>query len=353
MMKQKLDIKNLLTQPVPWLAHNVSNAGILISSRIRLARNISGFLFPLRAKATERQTIFDQIQSTLGSIPELNKSSMIDLKSLPEIEKQILFERHLISHEQINSRIGSGLVVGERESFSIMVNEEDHLRIQILSPGLELNRNWSKINRLDDLISSTLNYAYDNTIGFLTSCPTNIGTGLRASVMLHLPGLVLTEQIKPVTRGLNKMGLAVRGLFGEGSEAFGDLFQISNQSTLGESEKQIIARISRVVDRLLEHEKNARYILLETKPDYLFDYVSRAYGVLSHARLLSSEEAMKKLSALRVGIDLKMFTSLTLETLNRLMVDIQPGHLQKLYVKKMNPERRDSYRATLVKEYLC
>ncbi len=352
-MKQNLLIKDLTTQPVPWLSDKVSNSSIFISSRIRLARNISGFLFPLRANAKERRTIFDQLQSTLEHIPEFQESTIIDIKSLPEIEKQILFERHLISHEHINSRIGSGLIIGKAESFSIMINEEDHLRIQILLPGFGLNKIWSEINELDDLISRTVNYAYNETIGFLTSCPTNVGTGLRASVMLHLPGLVLTEQIKAVTRGLNKLGLAVRGLFGEGSEAFGDLFQVSNQSTLGETEEQIIARISRVVDRLLEHEKNARYILLETKPNYLFDYVSRAFGVLSHARLLSSEEALKKLSALRVGVDLKMFKSLKIDAINRLMVDIQPGHLQKLFLKKMNPERRDSYRATLVKKHIC
>ena len=342
-----------MTQPVPWLSDKVRNSSIFVSSRIRLARNVSGFLFPLRANARERQNIYNQLQSALQNIPELKQSAIIDIKGLPEIEKQILFERHLISHEQINSRIGSGLIIGQGESFSIMINEEDHLRIQVLSAGFELNKIWSKINKIDDLVNRSINYAYDDTIGFLTSCPTNVGTGLRASVMLHLPGLVLTEQIKAVTRGLNKMGLAVRGLFGEGSEAFGDLFQISNQSTLGETEDQIIARISRVVDRLLEHEKNARYILLETKPNYVFDYVSRAYGVLSHARLLSSEEALKKLSALRVGVDLKMFKSLKLDTINRLMIDIQPGHLQRLFVKKMNSERRDSYRATLVKKHIC
>ena len=233
-----------------------------------------------------------------------------------------------------------------------MINEEDHLRIQALSPGFQLESVWQRINQFDDVLASRIPYAFDPRLGFLTSCPSNLGTGMRASVMLHLPGLVMAGQIAAVKQALGKLGLAVRGFYGEGSENFGNLFQISNQSTLGESEPQILERISSIVKQIIIHEKQSRQVLLDQKQSFLLNQVGRAYGILRHGYMISSEEALNSLSALRLGVDMKMFSSVDIHTVNELFLNVQPSHLQIAEHKELSQEERDTARATLIRETL-
>lgn len=233
-----------------------------------------------------------------------------------------------------------------------MINEEDHLRLQVLAPGFQLNEIWQQINRLDDELSVQLPFAFDKTFGYLTSCPTNLGTGMRASVMLHLPGLVLTNQIQAVVQGVNKLGLAVRGFYGEGSQTLGNLYQISNQSTLGESEDQIIRRLSTVISQIIAHEKKARALLLANRQCYLMNHIGRAYGLLKHSYIITGDESLNCLSALRLGVDLNMFQSVNIHTVNELFLLVQAAHLQKYEGHELNQENRDVVRAALLRKFL-
>jgi protein arginine kinase len=233
-----------------------------------------------------------------------------------------------------------------------MINEEDHLRIQALCPGLQLLKVWEQINKLDSELEKALPYAYDSQLGYLTSCPTNVGTGMRASVMLHLPGLILTGKINAAIQGVNKLGLAVRGIFGEGTDNRGNLFQVSNQSTLGESEIQIIERLNTVITQLIMYEKNCRSSLLKDKKYFLLDHVGRSYGILRHSYTLSSEEALNSLSDIRTGVDMGMFNSIDLHTVNKLLITINPAHLQKFAQKELSSQERDIFRAALVRKQL-
>jgi protein arginine kinase len=237
-----------------------------MSSRVRLARNIRDAAFPGWAKKPERVKVLEAIQPAVSSLPEMEDSFSGAMDNLTALDKQILVERHLISREHAAKNVGSGLVVNRTETFSVMINEEDHLRMQALRPGLQLRQAWMAIDAFDSELEKKLSYAFDNELGYLTACPTNLGTGIRVSAMLHLPGLVLGEQINPIIQSVNKLGLAVRGLYGEGTEALGNVFQVSNQMTLGESESMIVERLEKVLSQIIEHEENARQTLLEKKP---------------------------------------------------------------------------------------
>jgi protein arginine kinase len=274
------------------------------------------------------------------------------MDNLTTLDKQILVERHLISREHAVKSSGSGLVFNREESFCVMINEEDHLRMQALRPGLQLRQAWGAIDHLDSELEKKLDYAFNNDLGYLTACPTNLGTAIRVSAMLHLPGLVLAEQINPIIQSVNKLGLAVRGLYGEGTEALGNVFQVSNQMTLGEAESTIVERLDKVLSQIIEHEENARQILLEKKPKVVFNHIGRAYGILANAHSISSKETMNLLSLMRLGVDLGLFPADERPTVDELFIVTQPAHLQKQFSDKLSAEERDLLRADMVRERL-
>ena len=251
--------------------------------------------------------VLETIRPAVESLPEMKDAFSEAMDNLTTLDKQILVERHLISREHAAKGSGSGLVFNREESFCVMINEEDHLRMQALRPGLQLRQAWGAIDHLDSELEKKLDYAFNNDLGYLTACPTNLGTAMRVSAMLHLPGLVLAEQINPIIQSVNKLGLAVRGLYGEGTEALGNVFQVSNQMTLGETETTIVERLDKVLSQIIEHEENARQILLEKKPKVVFNHIGRAYGILANAHSISSKETMNLLSLMRLGVDLGLF----------------------------------------------
>ena len=251
--------------------------------------------------------MLETVLPAVSALPEMSDSFAEAMDNLTALDKQILVERHLISREHAAKNVGSGLVVNRAETFSVMINEEDHLRMQALRPGFQTREAWQAIDKLDSALEKKLNFAFDNELGYLTACPTNLGTGIRVSAMLHLPGLVLSEQINPIIQSVNKLGLAVRGLYGEGTEALGNVFQVSNQMTLGESETVIVERLEKVLSQIIEHEENARQTLLEKKPKVVFNHIGRAYGILANAHSISSKETMNLLSFLRLGVDMDLF----------------------------------------------
>ncbi|MFH0878757.1 MAG: protein arginine kinase, partial [Lentisphaerota bacterium] len=269
------------------------------------------------------------------------------------LDKFILFERHLISREQTEKGRGSGLVASRDERLAVMVNEEDHMRMQSMRPGLDLLQTWKSLDEVDDYCEKRVRYAFSTRLGYLTACPTNVGTGMRASVMLHVPGLVLMNEINPIVKGMGKIGLAVRGLWGEGTEAIGNMFQVSNQISLGENEADIIRNLEQIVLEIVEHERNARARLAEKKDSVVKDHVGRAYGILAHAHILSSKEALDLLSGLRLGIDLGIFKDMNRQVIDELLLLTQPGHLQKVVGKKLKPKDRDIARARLVRKKLA
>jgi len=296
--------------------------------------------------------VLETIQPAVSSLPEMADSFAGAMDNLTNLDKQILVERHLISREHAAKSVGSGLVVNREETFSVMINEEDHLRMQALRPGLQLRQAWTAIDAFDSELERKLSYAFDNELGYLTACPTNLGTGIRVSAMLHLPGLVLGEQINPIIQSVNKLGLAVRGLYGEGTEALGNVFQVSNQMTLGESESMIVERLEKVLSQIIEHEENARQTLLEKKPKVVFNHIGRAYGILANAHSISSKETMNLLSLMRLGVDMGLFPGADRALVDELFLITQPAHLQKQLSDKLSAEERDLLRADMVRERL-
>lgn len=344
-----MNLDDLIRQPAAWLAAE-GDSGIVVSSRIRLARNIEGLAFPGWAGDEECVKIQARVWEKLGALECLAPCLVVEMASLNAVDRDFLRERHLISNDLAQKSAGSGVVCRADERLSVMVNEEDHLRLQSLRPGLRFQELWEDINDLDSRLEQHIRFAFSPSLGYLTACPTNVGTGLRASAMLHVPGLRLINEIDPIIKGLTKIGLAVRGLQGEGTEAAGNMFQISNQMTLGESESVIIDRLASIVAEVAQHEANARIRLQEQRGAYLEDYVGRAYGVLSHARFLNSRETLDMLSALRFGCELGMIKGLEVREVNRLVLYAMPGHLQKTEGRIIPPDERDFVRARLVRE---
>ena len=346
------DLHQFLISPAQAAQQHGPNDRIVMSSRVRLARNLRDFAFPGWAKKPERVKILEAILPAVGALPEMADSFAEAMDNLTALDKQVLVERHLISREHAAKNVGSGLVLNREESFCVMINEEDHLRMQALRPGFQIREAWNAIDRLDSALEKKLNYAFDNELGYLTACPTNLGTGIRVSAMLHLPGLVLAEQINPIIQSVNKLGLAVRGLYGEGTEALGNIFQVSNQMTLGESETAIVERLEKVLSQIIEHEENARQTLLEKKKKVVFNHIGRAYGILANAHSISSKETMNLLSLLRLGIDLGSFPGTERALVDELFLTTQPAHLQKQISDKLSAEERDLIRADMVRERL-
>ena len=322
------DIALLLKNPASFLAAD-SPDGICISSRIRLSRNIANFPFP---SAADKETAAQIAESALAACRKAGTfrtgGKFFAVDTLDELEKQFLLERRLASSELIKSSKSPALAVSKDECTSVMLNEEDHLRIQTLLPGFQLDKCLTRINRLDDELGKALDLAWNDELGYLTTCPTNVGTGMRASVMLHLPGLVMTDQIQPTIHGINKLGLAVRGIYGEGSDNTGRLYQVSNQITLGESEETILEQLSAVIRQIVEYERRARRMLMEQDRFALLDHVGRAFGVLQSCYKISADEAAEALSALRLGVDMGLFKHLKRATVNELFMELNPAHLQ-------------------------
>jgi protein arginine kinase len=342
----------LVRNPADWMAGGLGNHGAVLTSRIRLARNLRHHPFPGWAKREQRAEALELMRPAVEALAPMKEAFSQDLGVLSPVQKQVLVERHLISREHAARSDGSAAVIERRQNFSFMLNEEDHLRMQSIRPGLQLAAAYEALSALDDELENALEFAFDPSLGYLTTCPTNLGTGLRASVMLHLPGLVLGDQIGQVLQAVNKIGLAVRGLYGEGTESLGNLYQISNQSTLGESEETIIRRLERVITQVANHEHNARGKLLEDDPEMVSDKIGRAYGVLRHAHIIDSKEALNHLSLLRLGGTLGFFPPETVVLCDTLLMDIQPAHLQLHSGRKLSPEERDSIRAEIVRSRL-
>ena len=325
---------------------------IVMSSRVRLARNLKGAAFPGWAKKAERAKILELVRPAVQDLPQMAGSFAESMDNLTALDKQILVERHLISREHAAKNAGSGLVLNQEESLCVMINEEDHLRMQALRPGLQLKQAWQAIDDIDTALEKKLTYAFSPELGYLTACPTNLGTGIRVSAMLHLPALVLAEQINQIIQAVNKLGLAVRGLYGEGTEALGNVFQVSNQMTLGESEQEIVEKLNKVLAQMIEHEENARGTLLEKKPKMVFNHIGRAYGILANAHSISSKETMNLLSLMRLGVDLGMFGGVERAVVDELFVITQPAHLQKSFSEKLTAEERDLLRADMLRQRL-
>lgn len=336
-----------------WLRGSGPEADIVISSRIRLARNLAGYPFTNRASDQEQAEIERSLRDRIKQINADGELLYIDVNTLPDLDRQFLVERQLISREHAEGEGSRGVAIGKRENVSLMVNEEDHLRIQVMCSGFDLESAWNEINRVDDLLEQHVTYAFHEQWGYLTACPTNVGTGIRVSVMLHLPALVITKQIERVFRALQKISLAVRGLYGEGSQAMGDFYQISNQTTLGKSEEEIIKNVTAVIPNIISYERQAREALVTENRQSLHDRVSRAYGILKTAQTISSEETMHLLSSVRMGVNLGLIDDLAIPTVNELFIQTQPAHLQKLRGAPLESGERNVARASYLRSRLC
>jgi protein arginine kinase len=347
-----MELHEFLTPPSETTRRSGPHDRIVMSSRVRLARNLKSLPFPGWAKKADRVKSLESIRPAVESLPQMADAFSQSMDNLPNIDKQILVERHLISREHAAKSAGSGLVLKKDESLCVMINEEDHLRMQALRPGLQLKQAWLAIDQVDSDLEKRLDYAFNPEMGYLTACPTNLGTGIRVSAMLHLPGLVLSEQINQIIQSVNKLGLAVRGLYGEGTEALGNVFQVSNQMTLGEAETDIVERLNKVLLQIIEHEENARILLLEKKPKMVFNHVGRAYGILANAHVIASKEAMNLLSLMRLGVDLGHFPKVERWLIDELFIITQPAHLQKQFSEKLAADERDLLRADMIRERL-
>lgn len=342
----------LIKNPADWMKGSGPHSDVVMTSRVRLARNLRGFHFPGYSQEKQRLDLLEMTRPCVESLPEMKDGYSEDFSTLSKIRKQVLVERHLISREHAARASGCAVVVDRRQSVSIMINEEDHFRIQGIRPGLNLRSAFQLVDRVDTELEAMLPYAFDEKLGYLTACPTNLGTGMRASVMLHLPALVLTDQINQVVKAVGKIGLAVRGLYGEGTEALGNLFQISNQHTLGEKESEIIGQIERVIEGVVRSEHTARQKLKEDNLTMLRDQVGRAYAILRYACILTSKEALNLLSMLRLGADLDLIASCDRSLLDMLLLEIQPAHLQMSAARELTPEERDALRAEITRTRL-
>ena len=323
---------------------------VALSTRIRLARNLCDFPFPGRAETSQRREVLTKCLSVLKDLRGMTGGVSSEMDDLSDLDKQILVEQHLISPELSQADDGAGLILSKDRSCCVMINEEDHLRIQVLRNGLNFGSVWKKANTLDLGLDTNLSYAYDNELGFLTACPTNLGTGLRASVMMHLPGLVMSKNMDKVINAVNQLGIAVRGIFGEGSDASGSVFQISNQQTLGESEEDILNRLDKTLGRLVEQELNARAKLLDESREQVFDKIGRALGCLRGAWIIQSSESMDHLSLVRLAADLGFLPEKYRGIADRLMMEIQPGHVQLSVGRAVDPDERDVLRAQILRE---
>ncbi len=347
-----MNLKDLASNCGEWLRGSGPESHIVISSRIRLARNLADYPFVRRCTDADREQIERSVHDAIESAPSMQDAGYFRIDELESLDRQFLVERQLISRELAEGSGPRAVAVEPAEQFGVMVNEEDHLRIQVMHSGFDLEAAWQHINRLDDELEQSLRYAFHSDLGYLTACPTNVGTGMRVSVMLHLPALVMVRQIDRLFRSLQKINLAVRGLYGEGSSAMGDFYQISNQITLGRSEQELVDQVQQVVPAIIEYEHRSREALMRDGEGELHDRISRAYGILCTARTISSEETMHLLSSVRMGVNLGLIEGIEIPTINKLFIHTQPAHLQKLRGAPLESADRNIERAHYLQENL-
>lgn len=347
-----MKIEELLNHTGEWLRGTGPNANIVMSSRIRLARNLSMGVFPNKSAKLELEKVFAAVEKSVGRIGLLKGATLFKMGDLDQVDRQLLVERHLMSHEHASNPEGKGLIVSTEEIVSVMVNEEDHLRIQVMRSGLNLTEAWDIINAIDDAFSKELSYAFLSNWGYLTACPTNTGTAMRGSVMMHLPALVMTKQINKVLAAISKLSFASRGFYGEGTQASGNFYQISNQVSMGHSEMDIIQNINGLIRQVIEQEEQARQALLVQNRPMLEDKICRSWGLLKTARIISSQESIELFSMVRLGVDMGILKNVDHKAINELFITIQPAHLQKVEGKKLNAFERDTKRAAVIRQKL-
>ena len=347
-----MNIQDILSKPEDAAGREGPSNKIVLSSRVRLARNLAKYPFASRITEQQQQDVIDEVLAAAKTSRSMSTATYFGMSVLDGDERRLLVERHLISPTLADEKGERGVLFNQDESLSVMINEEDHLRMQALLPGLQVDKAWMAIDQFDTALESNLDYAFCKRRGYLTACPTNLGTGIRVSAMLHLPGLVLSEQINQIIQAVNKLGLAVRGLHGEGTEALGNVFQVSNQMTLGETESDIVERLNKVLLQIIDHEENARAKLLENKAKMVYNHIGRAYGILANSHSISSKETMNLLSLFRLGIDLSLFPGNKPALTEELFIITQPAHLQKTRAGKLSAEKRDILRANLLRSRL-
>jgi protein arginine kinase len=347
-----MNLDNLVQTTGEWLRGTGPEADVVVSTRIRLARNYAAYPFTNRASLHQKAEIEQLVREKLALLQLPGKLTCLNVAKLPTIDRQLLVERQLISRELANAEGPRAVAFDDRESTSIMINEEDHLRLQVMHSGLALDEAWQEIDRVDDAIEQHVEYAFSDEFGYLTACPTNVGTGMRASVMLHLPALGLTKQIEKVFRALQKINLVVRGLYGEGSRASGDFYQISNQVTLGKSESTALTEIREVNRQIIEYERQARALIIRETKQSIQDRVARALGTLQSATMMTSEETMELLSSVRLGVNIGLIEELPITVVNELFLHTQPAHLQKLMGAQLDGEERNAARARYLRTRL-
>ncbi|MBI1826732.1 MAG: protein arginine kinase [Planctomycetes bacterium] len=347
-------IEKLVKTTGEWLKGEGPSSDVVVSSRIRLARNLAEQPFLLTASAGDRAEIYRSLAGETSNDVVIPDAMVVDIDEADEIDRNLLVERHLISRQHAAGEGPRGVTISPDETQAIMINEEDHLRIQSLRSGLQLELLWHEVNEIDEALANRVPFAFDEQLGYLTACPTNVGTGIRVSVMLHLPALRLTKEIERVARAARDLRLAVRGSYGEGTEAVGDLYQISNQTTLGKSEESIIETFSRtIIPKIVEYERAARETLMKQHSSQLDDKIWRSYGLLTNARMISSGETQSLLSPIRMGIHLDRFHAFDIRTLNEIFLYTQPAHLQKRLGKKLDDDERAAARADYLRERLA
>ena len=347
-----MELNEFINHTGEWLRGTGPFAHIILSSRIRLARNLTSSPFTNRAQKKDLDAVLKAVEAAAAGVPFFKDSTCFRLSELDNTDRQFLVERHLMSHDHASSPQGKGLLVSKEEVLSVMINEEDHLRIQVMQSGFNLDGTWEIVNNIDNALSEKLPYAFSSEWGYLTACPTNTGTAMRGSVMLHLPALVMTRQINKVLMAISKLSFASRGFYGEGTQAVGNFYQISNQVSLGHSEQDIIQNINGLIRQIIEQEEQARQALLVQNRPVLEDKICRAWGILKHARIISSQETIEQLSMVRLGVDVGIIRDLDNKTLNELFIMIQPAHLQKIDGKKLNTFERDTKRAEVIRSRL-
>ncbi len=332
-----------------WYDKSGSEGDVIISTRIRFARNLKEYPFPCRLSDEGKCKVAALVKDAVlnGNSVLANRFEYIQMSELTQEEAVSLVERHLVSPEFISDRQGRGLLLFDDESVSIMINEEDHLRIQVMSQGLDLDNAYDIADKIDTLLDEQLNFAFNDKLGYLTQCPTNLGTGMRASLMLHLPALQQSKAMNRIASTLSKLGLVLRGMYGEGSEPKGAIYQLSNQVTLGISEEQAMNNLKDIAMQLVAQEKEARNALV--KNIEAIDAISRSYGLSRYARLISNDECMKLLSNIRLGIAMGIIEKMDLDIINRLMIETQPATLMKNVGRKLTPSERDRIRADVVR----
>jgi protein arginine kinase len=341
-----------------WLEASGDHADIVLSTRVRLARNLQGHAFGPRARVNDREAVLRRFKSAVERTEGLITGSLLEMPDVAARTREILLERRLVTRDLLGGEDttpsqGTAVHLSSRDPVSVMVNEEDHLRVQSLLSGLRIEEAWHMVDRLDEELGRELPYAYHNDFGFLTSCPTNVGSGLRASVFMHLPGLVLTKEIGKVLQGLSQVGLTFRGLYGEGSEVVGNFFQVSNQTTLGKTEEDLVDHLDKVARQVIQYELQARQVLLRDARGVTEDKIWRAYGLLRYARSLSFEELMNLLSGVRLGVSLKLLPGLRVYTLNKMMIFTQPAHLAQAAGFDLPAPESDAHRASYVRRILA